>query len=212
MLQLEANAGNDRIRGAKGVAGRISTILNAGDGNDRVKGTDAVDAISLGKGNDFANTIDKAEDTLSCDEGIDLALVDRRDFLRQCELAIGALPRVAIKGKPQLDGDRVAMRLKCVATQTCRSVVKLKRSGKLVGRGKVTMKRGKNRSIDVALNARGRRTLSDGDRVKVQILSKDDQGNGWRSPRPSGSARATPGARGARLARSPGRDPCSPPR
>ncbi|HYI18436.1 MAG TPA: hypothetical protein VD836_06980 [Solirubrobacteraceae bacterium] len=180
-LQLEANAGNDRIQGAKGVAGRISTILNAGDGNDRVKGTDAVDAISLGKGNDFANTIDKAEDTLSCDEGIDLALVDRRDFLRQCELAIGSLPRVSIKGKPQLDGDRVALRLKCVATQTCKSTVKLKRGGKLVGRGKVTIKRGKNRTVDVALNARGRRTLSDGDRVKVQILSKDDQGNGWRS-------------------------------
>jgi Ca2+-binding RTX toxin-like protein len=180
-LQLEANAGNDRIRGAEGVAGRISTVLNAGDGNDRVKGTDAVDAISLGKGNDVANTIDKAQDTLSCDEGIDRAIVDRRDFLRQCELAIGALPRVAIKGKPQLEGDRVALRLKCVATQTCKSVVKLTRKGKLVGRGKATIKRGKNRSLDVALNARGRRTLSDGDRVKVQILSKDDQGNGWRS-------------------------------
>ena len=181
VLQLEANAGNDRIRGARGVAGRISTVLNAGDGNDRVKGTDAVDAISLGKGNDVANTIDKAADTLSCDEGIDLALVDRRDFLRQCELAIGSLARVAIKGKPQLEGDRVAMRLKCVATQKCRSVVKLKSDGKVVGRGKVTMKRGKNRSIEVALNARGRRTLTDGDRVKVQILSKDNQGNGWRS-------------------------------
>ena len=73
------------------------------------------------------------------------------------------------------------MRLKCVATQRCKSVVKLKRGGKVLGRGKATMKRGKNRSIDVALNARGRRTLSDGDRVKVQILSKDDRGNGWRS-------------------------------
>ena len=113
---LEANAGNDRIKGAKGIAGRIRTILNAGDGNDRVRGTDAADAISLGKGNDIANTIDRAEDRLSCDQGIDIALVDRRDFLRRCELAIGGLRRVAIKGKPQLDGNRVAMRLKCVAT------------------------------------------------------------------------------------------------
>ena len=104
-LQLEANAGNDRIKGAKGVAGRISTMLNAGDGNDLVKGTDAEDAISLGKGSDIATTIDKAEDTVSCDQGIDLAFVDRRDFLRQCELVIGGVPRVAIKGKPQLDGD-----------------------------------------------------------------------------------------------------------
>ena len=134
LLHLKANAGDDRIKGAEGVAGRISTVLNAGDGNDRVKGTDAVDAISLGKGNDIANTIDKAEDTLSCDQGIDLAFVDRRDFLRQCELVIGAPPRVAIKGKPRLDGDRVAVRLKCVATQKCKSVVKLKRNGKLLAR------------------------------------------------------------------------------
>ena len=181
LLRLEADAGNDRIKGAEGVAGRISTILNAGDGNDRVKGTDAVDVISLGKGNDIASTIDRAQDTLSCDQGFDLALVDRRDFLRRCELVIGGLPRVAIKGKPQLDGNRVAVRLKCVATQQCKSVVKLKRNGKVLGRDRVTLKRGKNRSIDVALNKRGRRVLSDGDRVKVQVLSKDKQGNGWRS-------------------------------
>jgi Ca2+-binding RTX toxin-like protein len=180
-LRLEANAGNDRIKGAEGVAGRISTILNAGDGNDRVKGTDAVDAISGGKGGDIINSIDKAEDTVSCDQGIDLALVDRRDFLRQCELVIGGLPKVAVKGKPQLDGNRVALRLKCVATATCKSAVKLKRNGKTLGSGKVTLKRGKTKSVDIALNARGRRVLSDGDRVKVQILSKDKQGNGWRS-------------------------------
>jgi Ca2+-binding RTX toxin-like protein len=180
-LHLEANAGNDRITGAKGIKGRISTVLNAGDGNDRVRGTDAIDAISLGKGNDIANTIDRAEDTLSCDQGIDLAFVDRRDFLRRCELVIGGLRRVAIKGKPQLDGNRVAMRLKCVATEKCKSVVKLKRNGKVLGRAKVTIKRGKTRSLNVALNQRGRRVLSDGARVKVEVQSKDKQGNGWRS-------------------------------
>jgi Ca2+-binding RTX toxin-like protein len=180
-LQLEANAGNDRIRGFKGVAGRISTVLNAGDGNDRVRGTDAVDRINLGNGNDIANTKDKAEDTLSCDKGIDLAFVDRRDFLRQCELVIGGHPRVAIKGKPQLDGNRVAMRVKCVGTEKCKSVVTLKRKGKVLGREKVSLKRGKTRSIEIALNKRGRRVLSDGDRVKVQIQSKDKRGNGWRS-------------------------------
>ena len=73
-LHLEANAGNDRITGAKGIKGRITTVLNAGDGNDRVRGTDAVDAISLGKGNDVASTVDRAEDTLSCDKGFDVAL------------------------------------------------------------------------------------------------------------------------------------------
>ncbi|MET0684405.1 MAG: calcium-binding protein [Solirubrobacteraceae bacterium] len=180
-LQLEANAGNDRVKGAKGVAGRISTVINAGDGNDIVKGTDAEDAISLGKGNDIAKTIDKAEDTVSCDQGIDLALVDRRDFLRQCELVIGGLPRVAIKGKPQLEGDSAAVRLKCVATQKCRSVVKLKAGGKTLGRGKATMKRNKTKTVDVELNRRGLRSLSAGDRVKVQVVSKDNRGNGWRS-------------------------------
>ena len=104
-LQLEANAGNDRIKGAKGVAGRISTVLNAGDGNDRVRGTDADDAISLGKGSDIARPSTRPRTRVSCDQGIDLAIVDRRDFLRQCELVIGGLPRVAIKGKPQLDGN-----------------------------------------------------------------------------------------------------------
>jgi Ca2+-binding RTX toxin-like protein len=180
-LQLEASAGNDRIKGAKGVAGRISTVINAGDGNDIVKGTDAEDAISLGKGSDVAKTIDKAEDTVSCDQGIDLALVDRRDFLRQCELVIGGQPRVAIKGKPQLEGDSAAVRLKCVATQKCRSVVKLKAGGKTLGRGKATLKRNKTKTVDVELNRRGLRSLSAGDRVKVQVVSKDNRGNGWRS-------------------------------
>ena len=180
-LNLEANAGNDRIKGSKGVAGRIRTILNAGDGNDRVRGTDAIDAISLGKGSDIANAIDKAEDTVSCDQGIDLALVDRRDFVRNCELVIGGLPRVAIKGKPELAGNKVALRLKCVATEKCKSVVKLKRNGKLMGREKATLKRGKTKTVVVDLNRRGRRVLSDGDRVKIQVVSKDKQGNGWRS-------------------------------
>ncbi len=180
-LKLEANGGNDRIKGSKGVSGRIRTILNAGDGNDRVTGTDAVDAISLGKGSDIANAIDRAEDTVSCDQGLDLALVDRRDFVRQCELVIGGLPRVAIKGKPELAGNKVALRLKCVATEKCKSVVKLKRNGKLMGKEKATTKRGKTKTVVVDLNRRGRRALSDGDRVKVQVLSKDKQGNGWRS-------------------------------
>ena len=118
---------------------------------------------------------------MSCDQGFDLALVDRRDFLRQCEIVIGGLPKVALKGKPQLDGNRVALRLKCVATEKCKSVVKLKHKGKTVGRDKVTLKRGKTTSMEIALNARGRRVLSEGDRVKVQILSKDKHGNGWRS-------------------------------
>jgi hypothetical protein len=180
-LHLLANAGNDRIKGAGGVDGRIRTILDAGDGNDRIRGTDAVDTINAGKGNDIVNSIDKAEDTVSCDQGFDLALVDRRDFVRQCELVLGGLPRVAIKGKPELAGNHVAVRLKCVATEACKSVVKLKRHGKLLGKEKTTLARGKAKTAVVDLNKRGRRVLSDGDRVKVQVISKDKQGNGWRA-------------------------------
>ena len=180
-LQLEANDGNDLIRGAKGVAGRISTVLNAGNGNDFVRGTDAVDRINLGNGNDTANTRDKAEDLLSCDKGVDLAIVDRRDFLRQCDIVLGGHPRVAIKRKPQLVRNHVLMRVKCVGTEKCKSVVTLKRNGKVLGREKVSLKKGKTRTIVVALNKRGRRVLDDGDRVKVQIQSKDKRGNGWRS-------------------------------
>ena len=89
---------------------------------------------------------------MSCDQGIDLALVDRRDFVRKCELVIGGLPRVAIKGKPELAGNKVALRLKCVATEKCKSVVKLKRNGKLMGREKATLKRGKTKTVVVDLN------------------------------------------------------------
>jgi hypothetical protein len=94
---------------------------------------------------------------------------------------LGGFRRVAIKGKPQLDGRHVAMRLKCIAAEKCRSVVKLKRNGKVLGRAKVTVKRNKTRSINVALNKRGRRVLHDGSRVKVEVQSKDKRGNGWRS-------------------------------
>jgi hypothetical protein len=57
----------------------------------------------------------------------------------------------------------------------------LKHKGKVMGRDTLTMKRGKGKTAVVALNKRGRRALDEGDRVKVQVLSKDKQGNGWRS-------------------------------
>ena len=44
-----------------------------------------------------------------------------------------------------------------------------------------TIKRNKTRSVRVKLNKRGRRVLHDGSRVKVEVKSKDKQGNGWRS-------------------------------
>ncbi len=181
-LHLLANAGNDRIKGAKGVAGRIRTILDAGDGNDRIKGTDAIDAISAGKGHDIVNSIDRAEDTVSCDQGIDLAFVDRLDFLRQCELVIGGIPRVAIKGTPQLDGNSVALRPRSASRpRSARASSSSSAAGSCSARARPRSSAAQSKDVEVALNKRGRRVLSDGDRVKVQVVSKDKRGNGWRS-------------------------------
>ena len=82
-----------------------------------------------------------------------------------------------MKGKPQLDGNRVALRLKCVATEKCKSVVKLKRKrqGARPRQG-LTLKRGQTTTWSVALNKRGRRVLSDGDRVKVQVALEGQAG------------------------------------
>jgi Ca2+-binding RTX toxin-like protein len=182
-LRLEANAGNDRIKGAEGVAGRISTILNAGDGNDQVRGTDAIDAISGGKGSDIINSADKAEDTVSCDQGLDLALVDRRDFVRQCEVVLGGLLKVKMLGKATLDGDRAVMRLRCVGTAHCKGTAKLKRKGKVLGRARFDMDRGQVERVRIELNKRGRAAVA-GARVKkmkLQIDSRDANGNGWRT-------------------------------
>ena len=166
-----------RRRASPGGSRRSSTPATATTGS---RGTDAIDAISLGKGSDIVNAIDKAEDTVSCDQGIDLALVDRRDFVRQCELVIGGLPRVAIKGKPELDGNKVALRLKCVATEKCKSVVKLKRNGKLLGTREGHAQARQDQDGGRRPQQARPPVLSDGDRVKVQVVSKDKQGNGWR--------------------------------
>ena len=93
-LLLNANGGNDRILGAKGLAGLIKTTLNGEDGNDAIRGTDAEDRINGGKGHDIVDSRDKAEDLLDCGPGLDLASVDRRDFLRNCNIVIGGHLRV----------------------------------------------------------------------------------------------------------------------
>ena len=42
-LVLNAGAGDDRITGANGLAGRISSTFNGDDGNDSIRGTDGAD-------------------------------------------------------------------------------------------------------------------------------------------------------------------------
>ena len=66
-LLLNAAAGNDKIRGSKGLAGLIVSTLNGDDGNDRIKGTDGEDVLGGGKGHDLIKAFDKAAAVVSAD-------------------------------------------------------------------------------------------------------------------------------------------------
>jgi Ca2+-binding RTX toxin-like protein len=184
-LRVNAAGGDDRIRGSKGLAGLIASTFNGDDGNDRIKGTDGEDLLGGGKGHDFINAHDRAADTVECDAGIDLALVDRRDLVRGCELVIGGLPRVALKGKAELDGDVVAMRLRCVATERCKGKLRLRHAGKVLGSKKFNIAHGHSKTVRVKLNKRGLRYVdAGGTRMKLRIVAHDKQGNGWRTTTP----------------------------
>ena len=121
-LLLNANGGDDRILGAKGLAGLIKTTLNGEDGNDAIRGTDAEDRINGGKGHDIVNSRDKAEDLVDCGTGLDLASVDRRDFLRNCNIVIGGHLRVRLADKTiAAAGDTVALPLAARAPSAARA-------------------------------------------------------------------------------------------
>jgi Ca2+-binding RTX toxin-like protein len=185
LLRLNANAGDDVIKGSKGLNGLIETELNAGDGNDRVRGTDAEDRINGENGHDIVNSRDKAEDLVDCGPGIDLALVDRRDFVRNCNLIIGGHLRVRV-GDKSLDavGGLAALPLKCAGTSRCKGTVRLRRAGKTLGSAKFNIKH-RSKTVHLALNRRALRLLASapakGYKVNVQIDAKDRRGNGWRT-------------------------------
>jgi len=182
-LQLNAAGGDDRIKGAKGLAGLIKSTLNGDDGNDRITGTDGEDRLSGGDGRDRINARDKAEDTVDCGSGLDLALVDRRDFLRGCDLAIGGHLRVKHVGSKVLDaaGGGAAIKLRCVATKRCKGSVRVRRGGKTLAAGSFRMKRGKAKTVRLKLTARGRRLAANRTGAKLVIDAKDGNGNGWRT-------------------------------
>lgn len=184
-LRVDAAGGNDRIRGFTGLAGLIASTFNGDDGNDRIRGTDGEDLLGGGKGNDFINAHDKAADTVECDAGIDLALVDRRDTVRGCELVLGGLPHVVLKGKAVLDGNRVALRLRCVASAHCKGKVRLRKAGKPLGSKQFQLDGGNSKTIHVKLNRRGLRFVAaNGTRMKLRIVARDKHGNGWRTAVP----------------------------
>ena len=185
LLRLNANGGDDRIVGFKGVAGLIETELNGEDGDDEIRGTDAEDRINAGKGFDIVNSRDRAEDLLDCGPGLDLAIVDRRDFLRNCNIVLGGHLRVKVPNKVLhvANGD-AALRLKCAGTKRCKGVAKLRSGGKTLGTAHFNIKKGA-KTVHLDLNRKGERLMANapakGRSMKLQIDAKDAKGNGWRS-------------------------------
>jgi Ca2+-binding RTX toxin-like protein len=184
-LVVNGGQGNDRIRGSKGLAALIKSTFNGDDGNDAIRGTDGEDTLGGGKGSDLIKSIDKAADTVECGRGFDIALVDRRDTVRGCDIALGGRLKVRMVGKPRLDGDAVDVRLRCIANERCKSKVVLRHGGKTIGKQSVRIRDGKRKTVSVELNRRGLRALagdSDGSlRIKVRVDTRDQDGNGWRT-------------------------------
>jgi Ca2+-binding RTX toxin-like protein len=185
LLRLNANGGDDRIKGFKGLAGLIETELNGEDGNDEIRGTDAEDRLNGGNGHDVVNSRDSAEDLLDCGTGLDLAIVDRRDFLRNCNIVVGGHLRVRVPTTTLIAANGVAaLPLKCAGTRRCKGVARLRSGGRTLAAKKFNITR-RSTTVHLKLNGRGLRRLATapatGLKVSVQIDARDARGNGWRS-------------------------------
>ena len=185
-LVVNGGGGNDEIKGTSGLAGLIASTFNGDDGKDDIKGTDGADALSGGKGRDLMRSIDRAADTVECGSGFDLALVDRRDTVRGCEIVLGGALKVKVTGKSAtVSGGAAALTLRCVATQRCNGLVKLRVGGKTIASSKFAMGKKKTKSLRLKLNKRGLNLLakasSKGLKVQLRVDAKDSNGNGWRT-------------------------------
>jgi Ca2+-binding RTX toxin-like protein len=87
-LDVNAGGGDDRIVGSKGLATLISSSFDGQDGKDRITGTDGADELTGGRGRDVIRSRDGAADRVDCGAGLDLAIVDRRDRVRQCNVVL----------------------------------------------------------------------------------------------------------------------------
>jgi hemolysin type calcium-binding protein len=185
LLRLNANDGNDLILGSAGLKGLIETELNGEGGNDGIRGTDAEDRLNGGKGHDAINARDKAQDLVDCGTGLDIAEVDRRDFLRGCNIVLGGLLRVKVQSHQLVAANGLAaLPLKCAGTKSCKGTVRLRRAGKTLATARFNIKHG-TKTVHLKLNRRGLRLMGDvpakGHKVSVQIDAQDARGNGWRS-------------------------------
>jgi Ca2+-binding RTX toxin-like protein len=184
-LLVRAGGGDDRIRGAQGLAGLVAGSFHGEGGNDTITGTAAEDLLSGGTGRDVISARDKVADSVKCDAGSDLARVDRRDRVRGCELVLGGRPRVRLAGKAiAVTGGVGVLRLRCVAARRCGGSVRLLRASKALGRARFDVPR-RPTTVRVKLNRRGRRLLAraphKGLQVKARIDAPDGAGNRWRT-------------------------------
>jgi Ca2+-binding RTX toxin-like protein len=183
-LLVQASGGDDRIRGANGLAGVIAGSFHGEGGDDTITGTDAEDLLSGGTGRDVIRARDNAADRVRCDAGSDLARVDRRDRVRGCEVVLGGRPRVRLASKAIVVTGRVgALRLRCVATRRCGGSVRLLRASTALGRAQFDVPR-RPKTVRVKLNRRGWRLVRGargGLRVKLRIDAPDSAGNRWRT-------------------------------
>jgi Ca2+-binding RTX toxin-like protein len=185
-LVLNAGDGNDEIKGSSGLAGLIDSTFNGDDGKDQIKGTDGEDLLSGGKGSDLIRSFDHAADQVECDSGFDLALVDRRDTVRACEIVLGGALKVKVVGKSvDVSGGVAAITLLCVATKKCSGLIKLRHGGKTIASSKFAMGKKKSKTVRLKLNKRGLGLLvkapKKGVKVQLRIDAKDAARNGWRT-------------------------------
>jgi Ca2+-binding RTX toxin-like protein len=184
-LLLNASGGNDKILTRKGLAGLITGEFNGDDGNDGIEGTDSPDRLNGGKGHDVIDSRDKAEDLLDCGPGLDLATVDRRDFLRNCNIVIGGHLKVRVEKKRlAVANGRVALPLECAGTKRCKGKVSLLDGKRTLATGKFDIKK-RSKTVHLKLNKKGLRLLagasSKGESVSVRIDAQDAKKNGWRT-------------------------------
>jgi Ca2+-binding RTX toxin-like protein len=184
-LDVSAGGGDDTIKGSKGLAGLIKSVFSGDDGDDTIRGTDGEDRLNGGKGFDLIRSADKAEDLVDCGRGLDLAIVDRRDFLRNCNIVLGGALRVRVPDRTLVaDNGLAAVRLKCAGTKRCKGVVRLRSGGKTLASKRFDIKRG-SKTVHLKLNRKGLRLMAHapakGRSMKLRIDAKDAKGNGWRS-------------------------------
>jgi Ca2+-binding RTX toxin-like protein len=184
-LRVNAGGGNDTIKGFKGLAGLIASEFNGDDGNDAIRGTDGEDRLNGGTGHDLLRSRDRAEDLVDCGPGFDLAIVDRRDFLRGCNIVLGGALRVRVPDRTLVAHHGIAaVRLKCAGTKHCKGVVRLRRGGETLASRRFDIKRG-SKTVHLKLNRKGVRVLAGapakGRAMTLRIDAKDAKGNGWRS-------------------------------